>query len=86
MASSTPTEYIRHHLTNLVYGQIDGQWKIAESAAESAQMGFWKFHIDSLGWSAFLGIIFCFTFWKVAKTATTRSCQTMAKSTAGRIP
>lgn len=69
MAGSTPTDYIRHHLTNLTYGQIDGNWKIAESAAEAAEMGFWRIHVDSLAWSFGLGLIFCLIFWKVARTA-----------------
>lgn len=69
MAGSTPTDYIRHHLTNLTYGQIDGKWKIAESAAEAAQMGFWRVHVDSLAWSIGLGLVFCLVFWKVARSA-----------------
>jgi len=69
MAASTPTEYIQHHLTNLTLGQIDGEWKIARSVDESALMGFWKFHIDTLGWSIVLGIIFCALFWAVGRSA-----------------
>lgn len=69
MAASTPADYIKHHLTNLTYGQIDGEWKIAESAAEAAQMGFWRFHVDSLLWSIGLGALFCFLFWKAGKSA-----------------
>ena len=66
------SEYIKHHLTNLVYGQHpDGTWGIAHSAAEAAEMGFWKFHIDSLGWSVGLGILFLALFRFAAKKATT---------------
>ena len=43
--AANSSEYIKHHLTNLVYGQHpDGSWGIAKSAAEAAEMGFWKFH------------------------------------------
>lgn len=69
MAGSSSSDYIRHHLTNLTFGKIDGEWAIAHSAAEAAQMGFWRFHIDSLGWSIGLGILFCFIFWRTAKSA-----------------
>lgn len=71
MAGSS-SEYIKHHLTNLVYGQkADGTWGFAHDAAEAAQMGFWKFHVDTLGWSVFLGALFLFLFRMAAKRATT---------------
>jgi len=31
----------------------------------------WAFHVDSLGWSIILGVIFCYCFYRVAKNATT---------------
>ena len=66
------SEYIKHHLTNLVFGQHpDGTWGIAHSAAEAAEMGFWKFHIDTLGWSIGLGVIFLVLFGLAAKRAST---------------
>lgn len=68
----TPTEYIGHHLTNLTFGRHpDGHWGLAHSGQEAADMGFWAFHIDTLGWSFFLGALFCFIFHKAAKAATT---------------
>ncbi|MES2664441.1 MAG: F0F1 ATP synthase subunit A [Pseudomonadota bacterium] len=72
MASSdtSPSGYIQHHLTNLVYGKMpDGAWKIAVNAEEAAQMGFWKFHIDTLGWSIALGFLFILTFGFAARRA-----------------
>ncbi len=69
MAADGATGYIKHHLTNLAYGKIDGEWKFAESAQEAAQMGFWKFNVDSLGWSVGLGLVFCFLFSRAAKKA-----------------
>ena len=66
----TSTEYIQHHLTNMTYGKMpDGTWKLAESGAEAQQMGFTAIHLDSMGWSIGLGIIFCLLFWIVAKAA-----------------
>ena|SRR3990167_527505 len=72
MAAGSSSDYIKHHLTNLVFGQkADGTWGLAHDAAEAAQMGFWKFHVDSLGWSFGLGILFLFLFSSAAKRATT---------------
>jgi F-type H+-transporting ATPase subunit a len=66
----TSTEYIKHHLTNMTYGKMpDGTWKLAESGAEAQQMGFTAIHLDSMGWSIGLGLIFCLLFWLVAKAA-----------------
>ena len=66
----TSTEYIKHHLTNMTYGKMpDGSWKLAESAEESHSMGFTAIHLDSMGWSIGLGLIFCVLFWIVAKAA-----------------
>ena len=66
----TSTEYIQHHLTNMTYGKMpDGTWKLAETAKEAQEMGFTAIHLDSMGWSIGLGILFCFMFWIVAKAA-----------------
>ena len=66
----TSSEYIQHHLTNMTYGKMpDGTWKLAESAAEAKEMGFTAIHLDSMGWSIGLGIVFCLLFWLVAKAA-----------------
>lgn len=70
--SITSGEYIKHHLQNMTFGQHpDGSWGFAHSAEAAKEMGFWAFHIDSLGWSLVLGLLFFFAFRKVAKTATT---------------
>jgi F-type H+-transporting ATPase subunit a len=66
----TSSEYIKHHLTNLTFGQHpDGTWGIAHGAAEAKEMGFWAFHLDTLGWSLILGIVFLWLFRKAAKSA-----------------
>src|SRR5690606_24600298 len=67
----TSSEYIKHHLTNLTYGQLpDGTWGFAHDGAEAAQMGFWAFHVDSLAWSVILAAVFFFIFRRVAKKVT----------------
>ncbi len=53
----TSGEYIQHHLTNLVCGKTEAHgWTCDPHYAD--QMGFWAFHVDSLGWSVFLGFVF----------------------------
>jgi F-type H+-transporting ATPase subunit a len=80
------TEYIKHHLTNLTYGQLpagyvrEGEhgkevltqatWTMAHSPAESHAMGFKAVHVDTMGWSLGLGVIFCLLFWLAARKAT----------------
>jgi|TARA_B110000967_G_scaffold181171_1_gene198091 F-type H+-transporting ATPase subunit a len=75
MAGENPastTEYIQHHLQNLVYGNHpDHGWSFAHSAQEAAEMGFMAIHVDSMAWSIGLGIIFCTLFRIAALRATT---------------
>ena len=67
----TSTDYIKHHLQNLTFGQHpDGHWGFAHNAMEAKEMGFWAFHVDSLAWSLLLGFLFMWLFRKVAKNAT----------------
>ncbi|MBA1331208.1 ATP synthase F0F1 subunit A, partial [Candidatus Endoriftia persephone str. Guaymas] len=62
---------MKHHLTNLTYGQhADGSWGIAHSAAEAKEMGFWAIHLDTMFWSIGLGVLFLYFFKKAADTAT----------------
>ncbi|MBB3230642.1 F0F1 ATP synthase subunit A [Halomonas stenophila] len=68
----TPTEYIQHHLQNLTFGNHpEHGWSIAHSAEEATEMGFWAIHLDTLGWSIGLGLMFMLLFRKVAQSATT---------------
>lgn len=75
MAADGPantTEYIQHHLTNLVYGNHpENGWGFANGAQEAAEMGFMAIHVDSMAWSIGLGLIFCLLFRAAAKRATT---------------
>ena len=79
----TSTEYIQHHLQNWTYGKLpegytryDGKvlteatWTSAHSSQEAKDMGFSAIHVDTLGWSIFLGALFIFIFSRVAKKAT----------------
>ncbi|GBE07999.1 ATP synthase subunit a [bacterium BMS3Bbin11] len=67
----TSSEYIKHHLTNLTYGQhADGSWGLAATADQAKEMGFWSFHVDTLGFSILLGALFLIIFSKAAKYAT----------------
>ena len=76
----TSTEYIKHHLQNMVYGKLpagyeraDGSileqatWTMAHSPKEAVDMGFWALNVDSMGWSIFLGMIFSYLFYKAAR-------------------
>ncbi|WP_120997141.1 F0F1 ATP synthase subunit A [Stutzerimonas urumqiensis] len=71
MAAENASGYIQHHLTNLTFGQhpVNG-WSFAHTAEEAKEMGFWAFHVDTLGWSVFLGLVFIFLFRMAAKKAT----------------
>ena len=67
----TSSQYIKHHLTNLTYGQhTDGSWGLAHTAQEAKEMGFWAIHVDTLGFSILLGALFLLIFSKAAKYAT----------------
>ncbi|WP_439134688.1 F0F1 ATP synthase subunit A [Pseudomaricurvus sp.] len=79
----TQTGYIQHHLQNMAYGKLpegyvraDGSvmeqtaWTLAHSSQEATDMGFWAIHLDTLGWSIGLGLIFVLLFSRAAKKAT----------------
>jgi len=73
MASDAPTttEYIQHHLQNLVVGiHPENGFSVAHGADEAAAMGFWALHVDSLFWSIALGSLFIWIFKKAADKAT----------------
>ena len=83
MAADTPVEYIKHHLTNLTYGKLPGgyeradgsvvqeaTWTFARTGQEAADMGFMALHVDTLGWSIAMGILFLGLFRFVANRVT----------------
>ena len=68
--ANTPAEYIQHHLQNLVFGNLPGKgWVFAHNHEEVKEMGFWAIHVDTLGWSVLMGLVFLFLFSRVAKRA-----------------
>ena len=70
-APESSAEYIKHHLTNLTFGQHpDGHWGFAHSMQEAAEMGFWAINVDSMLFSVGLGALFLWGFRKAARTAT----------------
>ncbi|WP_044873328.1 F0F1 ATP synthase subunit A [Pseudomonas sp. LFM046] len=71
MAEQTASGYIQHHLQNLTFGRLPtGEWGFAHSAEQAKEMGFWAFHLDTLGWSIGLGLLFVLLFRMAAKKAT----------------
>lgn len=79
----TSSNYIQHHLQNMAYGKLpvgyarDGvvlteeTWTLAHNAQEAKDMGFTAIHLDSMGWSIGLGLLFCLIFRSIAKKAST---------------
>ena len=71
----TTSSYIKHHLTNLTYGQFPeghahaGHWGFAHSGEDAAAMGFWAINVDSMLFSIGLGVLFLGLFRMAAKTA-----------------
>ncbi len=69
-AETNPADYIRHHLQNLTYGRHpDGTWGYAHNAQEAKDMGFMAVHVDSIGFSVVLGVLFLWIFRRVAVRA-----------------
>lgn len=81
--ANTSADYIQHHLQNMTFGKLpagyeraDGSivnettWTLAKSGIEASDMGFMAFHVDTLGWSVFMGLIFLGLFRFVASRAT----------------
>ena len=59
----TSGEYIAHHLQNLQVCKVEsGEWVWNECAGNPMTI-----NVDSMFWSIFLGLVFCFLFWRVAK-------------------
>lgn len=64
-------EYVEHHLEFLTYGRLpDGSWGFAHSEEEADAMGFWSIHVDTMGISLLLGLVFIGLFSMVSRRAT----------------
>ncbi|NYT52705.1 MAG: F0F1 ATP synthase subunit A [Candidatus Vesicomyosocius endoextente] len=67
----TSSSYIKHHLQNLTYGQFpDGYWGFAHTSEQAKEMGFLAIHLDTLGVSFLLGILFLSFFYRIGKKMT----------------
>jgi len=66
-----PADYTRHHEDGTAYTLEQSTWTMAHSYEEAKEMGFMAVHVDTLGWSIFLGILFSFVFYRVSRKATT---------------
>ena len=59
----TSGDYISHHLQNLQVCKAEsGEWIWNQCAGNPMAI-----NVDSMFWSIFLGLIFCYSFWRVAK-------------------
>ena len=58
-------EYITHHLQNLqVCTNEAGEWVWNKCAGNPMAI-----NVDSMFWAIFLGVVFCFFFWRAAKSS-----------------
>ena len=64
--AKTSSEYIQHHLQNLQACQVDGQWTTNINETSICAGNFWAINVDSMFFTVFLGLIFCFLFRRVA--------------------
>ena len=66
----TSAEYIKHHLTNLTFGNHpDHGWMLAHTPEQAKEMGFWAIHVDTMLWSIGLAAFFSYYFYKAARKA-----------------
>lgn len=66
-----PAGYERLDAEGNVQVLTQDTWTLAHTSQEAADMGFWAVHLDTLGWSLALGLLFSFLFSRAAKKATT---------------
>ena len=65
-----PAGYVRVDAEGHEHVLQQDTWTLAHTSQEAADMGFWAVHLDTLGWSIGLGLIFCLLFSRAAKSAT----------------
>ncbi|WP_420588812.1 F0F1 ATP synthase subunit A [Bacterioplanoides sp.] len=65
-----PAGYVRKNADGTETELTTDTWTMATSGKEAQDMGFMAFHVDSLGWSLAMGILFAWLFRKAAKSAT----------------
>jgi len=80
----TSADYIKHHLTNLTYGQFpDGHWGVAQSLEEVGQMGFMAIHLDTMFFSLLTGGLFLWMFRKIALKVASQSAASAVTAPTG---
>ena len=65
-----PAGYVRKNTDGTETELTESTWTLAKSGKEAQDMGFMAVHVDSLGWSVFMGLLFVWFFSRVAKKAT----------------
>ena len=65
-----PAGYERHKADGSVEVLETSTWTLAHNAQEAKDMGFMALHLDTLGWSVILGLVFSYVFHRAAKSAT----------------
>ncbi len=65
-----PEGYERVATDETVTQLQDATWTFARTAQEASDMGFMAFHVDTLGWSIAMGVLFLGLFRFVAKRVT----------------
>lgn len=66
-----PAGYARHGADGSVHVLEQDTWTLAHSSEEAKDMGFNAIHLDSMGWSIGLALLFSFIFRSAAKRAST---------------
>jgi len=66
-----PAGYARHTADGSVQVLEQDTWTLAHSSEEAKDMGFNAIHLDSMGWSIGLALLFSFIFRAAAKRAST---------------
>jgi F-type H+-transporting ATPase subunit a len=66
-----PAGYARHGADGSVTVLEQDTWTLAHSSEEAKDMGFNAIHLDSMGWSVGLALLFSFIFRTAAKRAST---------------
>lgn len=64
-----PAGYERIDYQGQIHVLEKDTWTMAHSSQEAKDMGFNAVHVDTLGWSLFLGLVFSFLFFRVARSA-----------------
>lgn len=64
-----PAGYQRHNADGTETVLEDATWTMAHTAQEAKDMGFNAVHVDTMGWSIFLGLLFSIFFFLAAKSA-----------------